>query len=44
MEGGTKMKQTIKNDRIGFVVFVIILFVIMAGESIVNLILKLLGL
>ena len=44
MEGGTKMKQTIKNDRIGLVVFVIILLVIMAGESIVNLILKLLGL
>jgi hypothetical protein len=38
------MKQTIKNDRIGFVVFVIILFVIMAGESIVNFILKLFGL
>lgn len=39
-----KFKQTIKNDRIGFVVFVIILFVIMAGESIVNFILKLFGL
>lgn len=44
MEGGTKMKQTIKNDRIGFVVFVIILLVIMASESIVNFILKLFGL
>lgn len=44
MEGGTKMKQTIKNDRIGFVVFVIILFIVMAGESIVNFILKLFGL
>lgn len=39
-----KFKQTIKNDRIGFVVFVIILFVIMAGESIVDFILKLFGL
>jgi hypothetical protein len=44
MEGGTKMKQTIKNDRIGFVVFVIILLIVMAGESIVNFILKLFGL
>lgn len=38
------MKQTIKNDRIGFVVFVIILLIIMAGESIVDFILKLFGL
>lgn len=44
MEGGSKMKQTIKNDRIGFVVFVIILFIVMAGESIVDFILKLFGL
>ena len=44
MEGGTKMKQTIKNDRIGLAVFVIILFIIMAGESIVDFILKLFGL
>lgn len=38
------MKQTIKNDRIGFVVFFVILLIIMAGESIVDFILKLFGL